>query len=155
MAHPHREVVVADLEVELGNDEAVKVVWRVDLGFEPIALAVAPVGSVHQIDTAANVHAAAIGLDLAFPAHPELIHFILVAAIVGHDRSVPAVHGTERIEGHALFQPAVLLDSHLLQGFRLGKGPGPGRGGCGRRGLGRDRHSIVRCLIGPRARGRK
>ena len=123
MAHLHGQVVVAHFQVELRHDEAVEVVWRVDVRLQSVAVAVAPIRAVHHVDPPADVPTAAIGLDLALPAEPQLVHFILVAAVVADDRPVPSIRRAERVEGHALFQPAVLLDPQLLDAFRFRKAP--------------------------------
>ena len=73
---------------------------------------------------------AAVGLDGPLPAEPQLIHFILVAAIVGGDRPVPSIDGVERIEGRALFQPAGTVGSSFPWEARcFGKFPRFWRGG--------------------------
>ena len=91
MAHLHGQVVVRDLHVELRQDQPVEAVRVVEAGLQAVALSETPILAVDDVDTAADVKSATIGLRGADEIQPGLIQLVLATAIVREDGPVETI----------------------------------------------------------------
>ena len=133
MAHLHGQVVVRNLHVELGQDQAVEAVGVVECGSPGRRIVRSANRCRKPRRPGRRCRTAAVGLRRADEIQPCLVQLVLAAAIVRGDGPVEPVRRVPGVVGDALLDPAAHVDSRAFwkkhgcgsfQGFAGSAGPG-------------------------------